>query len=97
MGRFWKTLKRLRQRVKTDHPVIVKIVQPHEAKELYGDCFFNGKEYIIRIVKCDWDTMKLILIHEYSHCLTYYEERVHGPEWGIAHARCWEAYAGDLL
>lgn len=97
MGRFWKTLKILRQRVKTSHPVIVKVVQPRDAKDLYGDCDFDGKQYIIRIVKSDWDLMKLILIHEYAHCLTWNEERLHGPEWGMAHALCWEAYAGDII
>lgn len=38
----------------------------------------------------------LILLHEWAHALSWDKGGSdHGPEWGIAYARCWRAYIED--
>ncbi len=96
MKRFYKLLNKLRK-LNPPYPIVVRVVKPHEAFNLWGDCDFDGKKFILRIVKGNVDVMNLILVHEFAHTFTFNNQDVHGPEWGIAFARCWRVYCGDPL
>jgi predicted metal-dependent hydrolase len=96
MNRLYRLLKRL-QKLKTTHPVRIKIVKPHEARNLWGDCNFTGKEFVIRLVKDHVSIMMLILVHEYAHTLAWHNViEDHGDEFGIAYAHCWRIYCGEV-
>lgn len=98
MRQFYKTLNKLRKKVPATHPVYVYIVDSKNMKDIYGDSYFTGKRYVIRIAKGNWDVMKLILIHEWSHCIVrknLSHKECHGEEWGKAYSLCWKAYVGE--
>ena len=74
-------------------------------EEQFGDCSFirqskEGPYFLIRVAKSlDPDSALLILIHEWAHCLSWgsvsHRIRHHGPEWGIAMSRIWQALLED--
>lgn len=96
MRQFYKTLNKLKKRVPTKHPVLIYIVHPKKIKGRYGECYFTGKRFIIRIAKGNWDVMKLVLIHEYAHAACEWIEcddsEWHNEEWGKWYSKCWRAY-----
>lgn len=98
MRKFYKTLTKLRKKLPTSHPVLVYIVESEKMKGLWGDCYFTGKRYVIRIAKGNWETMRLILVHEYAHCLSPWKKKskeCHDEDWGIAYAKCWRVFTGE--
>lgn len=98
MRQFYKTLHRLKKRIPTKYPVLVYIVNSKKMKDRYGECYFTGKRFIIRIAKGNWDVMKLVLIHEYAHAAsdwTKCEGEWHNDEWGKLYSQCWRAYTGE--
>tara|TARA_R110002012_G_scaffold316160_1_gene530796 strand:+ start:409 stop:633 length:225 start_codon:yes stop_codon:yes gene_type:complete len=73
--------------------------------EDHGDCSLikeskAGPHFIIRVNKeLDEVAQVLVLIHEWAHALSWGSEshriRNHGPEWGIAMSRVWQALNED--
>lgn len=93
---------KLRILVPPTWPVTVRTV---ELAESHGDCELvkeskKGPHFRIRISKSlSPDAVQFCLIHEWAHCLSWGTEshRIshHGPEWGIAMSRIWQALLED--
>ena len=96
MRRFYRTLNKL-SKLYSKHPVNVYFSTAKDMKEKYGDCNFTGKSFTIRIAKCDWHTMNLILIHEFAHVLCWFdylpEDDWHCDKWAVSYGDCWRAYS----
>ena len=82
----------------------VRVRRTKLSDENHGDCTLvtSGKEphYLIRVSSdLAEDTQVYVLIHEWAHCLSWGSEshriRAHGPEWGIAMSRIWQAVLED--
>ena len=92
---FHKVALKLRGRCPLIWPVSVRRVILAD----WGRCDLveQGDEYIFRILvsrKLDPDMALLILIHEWAHAVSWSHDPMvddHGPEWGVAHARCYSA------
>ena len=62
-----------------------------------GYCFLRDKtrtrpkRFEIAICKTlQENAAVLILVHEWAHALAWFKEGSnHGPQWGVAYARCW--------
>jgi hypothetical protein len=90
--------RKLRILVPPTWPVQVRTVQLSES---HGDCELvkeskRGPHFRIRLAKSlSLDAAQFALIHEWAHCLSWGSEshRIshHGPEWGIAMSRIWQA------
>jgi hypothetical protein len=71
----------------------------------YGDCALvreskHGPHFVLRVHKeLDSSAQTLILIHEWAHALSWGTEthrvQAHGPEWGLAMSRIWQALLED--
>ena len=89
--------------------VLVPLVWPVSIRRVsmpdWGDCTFvkeskKGPMFIIRVSKeLDEDCAIMILLHEWAHALSWGSDshriRSHGPEWGIAMSRIWQAMIED--
>lgn len=71
-----------------------KEVQPFKLRRIKmpngvdGDCFFDGKDFIIRIEKSLAEYYAIdVLVHETSHILSMDKEPDdHGPKWGKSYS-----------
>lgn len=58
----------------------------------------SGGEFVIVLdARMSLDASILVLLHEWAHCIAWTTgdfTRDHGPEWGIAYARCYCAALG---
>lgn len=71
----------------------------------FGDCSLVAKPgrrpyYSIRVNReLAEDTQLFVLLHEWAHALSWGTEshrvRAHGPEWGLAMSRIWQALMED--
>ncbi len=87
-----KALRELRILCPAQHPV--KVRRERMADGDLGECSYDPKRktFTIRIsneIPYRWAVD--YLIHEQAHAITWFLERVdeHGPEWGLAYARCY--------
>ena len=82
-----------------------------EGEFLWGDCYLledspMGPHFRIRINKqlllskaygLFWAFDSLI--HEYAHVLSWFPDHMnledHGPEWGVAYSKCYQAFYGE--
>jgi|7_EtaG_2_1085326.scaffolds.fasta_scaffold16780_2 hypothetical protein len=57
----------------------------------------NERYFLITICKgIDSVHAKDTLLHEYAHCISWEtSEEDHGPEWGLAFAKCYTIISGD--
>lgn len=86
-------MRRLRERCKPAHRVAVRLA--YLSKDLFGDCHLvtprEGRPYFqvrLNLLHPQW--MEETLAHEWAHALAWYSgEQDHGPEWGVALARCY--------
>lgn len=97
------TARQLRVLVPPVWPIRVRRTQLEDS---YGDCtFFRGGNrqepyFMIRIAKGMGPAAEtLVLVHEWAHALSWGSDshriRSHGPEWGIALSRIWQALYED--
>jgi hypothetical protein len=92
------TARHLRVLVPPVWPVYVRSVALSDS---HGDCALvtetkKGPHYMIRVDSSLSDVAKTqVLIHEWAHCLSWHSEshryQDHGPEWGLAMSRIWQA------
>ena len=70
----------------------------------HGDCALVTSNptphYVVRVDKeLDEQAQIYVLMHEWAHALSWGSEshriRNHGPEWGIAMSRIWQAFVED--
>jgi len=71
----------------------------------HGDCSLVSKDggqphFRIRVAKAlPEEAQVYVLLHEWAHALSWGSEshriRAHGPEWGIAMSRIWQALVED--
>ena len=100
---FRKTARDLRVLAPPVWAVSVKRCKMPEG--VHGDCSLVAKEgqqarYIIRVAKdIPEEAQVYVLLHEWAHALSWGSEshriRAHGPEWGIAMSRIWQALVED--
>ena len=101
MDTFRETAKQLRVLIPPVWPVTTRRLKMED----HGDCTFLkesklGPFFVIRVNKeLDEVAQVLVLIHEWAHALSWGSEshriRNHGPEWGIAMSRVWQALNED--
>lgn len=99
---FRTTIRRLRVLVPPVWPVKVRR-RPLDA--VHGDCAFvtkskHGTHFRIRVdASLSPEASIFVLIHEWAHALSWGSDshriRNHGPEWGIAMSRIWQALLED--
>ena len=99
---FRPTPRRLRILVPPVWPVKVRSLP---LTHVDGDCTFlheskSGPHFSIRVnSKIAEETRVSILIHEWAHALSWgsgtHRIRDHGPEWGLAMSRIWQALVED--
>ena len=78
--RFYDLVDFLKKNV---HPFKLRRIKMPQGID--GDCFFDGKDFIIRIEKSLAEYYALdVLCHEVAHCGEGWggEEDEHGPKWG---------------
>jgi len=100
---FIKIARELRVLVPPVWPVRVRRCKMPEG--VHGDCALVVKKpsephYVIRVAKdLDEQAQVYVLMHEWAHALSWGSEshriRNHGPEWGIAMSRIWQALVED--
>lgn len=94
-GTLTQAKRMLRDSVFPRHPIRVRVCELEP--ELAGDCdliedLFGNKRFVIRINDAIDETAKvLMLIHEWSHAISWYARPDHGKAWGRAYARCYRA------
>ena len=99
---YRRVIADLRRSVPPLLPVYVRIAATEDAG---GDCDLKegvkiGPYFCIRLSKELVGPSKIhVLIHEWAHCLSWSSAECgfedHGPEWGLAMARCWVATLGE--
>ena len=100
---FRNTARNLRVLVPPMWPIWVRrLTLPDED---HGDCAFvreskKGPHFIIRLNReLSEDALIFALIHEWAHALSWGADthRIadHGPEWGLAMSRIWQALLED--
>ena len=72
---------------------------------VHGDCSLSEKgkgapRFTVRVDRTLAEEAQVyILLHEWAHALSWCSEshriRAHGPEWGIAMSRIWQALVED--
>ena len=99
MRRFYKTLRRLNDKLCPEYPVYVYFTTSKILPKCYGDCSFTGKSFSIRIVNTSWDTSLFVLLHEFGHVLSWFDKECeddwHGEKFGIAYSKVWKVYSGE--
>lgn len=98
MVTFAEALRALRRTCAPALPVSVRRLPIR--RDIYGDCTLDDGRFYIRIHRGMQTVMQVhTLIHEWAHAISWHEGkpyvRDHGPEWGIAYARCYTAVYGD--
>ncbi len=102
MTLFDRTVEKLIKEMPIVHPVSIEIVSSKQMKKDYGSACWGDSEDIkdgfnIRIAKGTTKEMTLIFIHEIAHVYCWGEEEEnHGDKWGIAHAKAWRIFAGEV-
>lgn len=95
--RLSRSVEVLKDEVPLDLPV--RVTRPKKMQE-WGTCekLADPDRFLIRVHKeLDPDWAVAILVHEWAHARTWVEDpRLdhHGPEWGVAYARCYQALFG---
>lgn len=99
---FRTTIRRLRVLVPPVWPVKVRRIP---LDSVHGDCSFvtksnHGIHFRIRVTsRLSDESAIFVLIHEWAHALSWCSDshriRNHGPEWGIAMSRIWQALLED--
>ena len=103
LSEFKKTTRDLRVLVPPVWPITVRRLKLPESD--HGDCTFvrdskKGPHFIIRLNReLSEDALIFALIHEWAHALSWGSDshRIahHGPEWGLAISRIWQALLED--
>tara|TARA_R100000808_G_scaffold134_1_gene992 strand:- start:23271 stop:23576 length:306 start_codon:yes stop_codon:yes gene_type:complete len=93
--------KKLKQGIQTLEDLVplphtVRVTRPKKMEE-YGTCEYleEPDRFLIRIHARLADSEALgILAHEWAHALAWTDDPLvdaHGPEWGVAYSRCYQA------
>jgi Zn-dependent peptidase ImmA (M78 family) len=93
--------KTLRKEVPPAFPVRIKQTVIKDPRE-FGDCSFSEKAkkpyFLIHLRKgMSPDLVLFVLTHEWAHAVAWSQLHYiddHGPEWGVAYARCWRVTSG---
>lgn len=86
-------MRRLHRRCGAAHPIRVRLA--HMPPDLYGDCHLvsprAGRPYFqVRLNLRHPQWLEETMVHEWAHALAWYSGvQDHGPEWGVAFARCY--------
>jgi len=91
----------LQEELPCEYPVRIRLVQ---LKTEYGYCDLKrpqkGKRHFLIVISQGMDFLmaKDTLLHEYAHALCWSScpaGESHGPEWGVAFSRVYQAAVGD--
>ena len=97
--RFREALETLKYECPLPVPVTVQRVKIRD----FGDCDLRtrkdgSKAFVVRVNTRMSKVQQVdVLIHEWSHALAWSEDPAvdaHGPDWGVAYARCYQAVTG---
>jgi hypothetical protein len=88
---FAQCLLRLKKFCPLSRPVRLELVPLLQRTGNVGESLVRSAEYILRIdSRMDEMTRIDTLLHEWAHLLSLrMEAEVHGPIWGVCHARCY--------
>jgi len=95
--RIKKTIQTLSEDVPLDLPV--RVTRPKGLEE-WGSCerLESPDRFLIRIgAELSEEWAVAILVHEWAHAKAWTEDALvecHGPEWGLAYSRCYQAIYG---
>jgi hypothetical protein len=94
-GKFEEAKSFLKGMAPPRYPVRVSRVR---LTENAGDCDLIRKRFYIRVDNrlCE-DTAILILLHEWSHALSWHDSKRfdHGQAWGKAYSKIWSKWVGE--
>lgn len=99
---YRETLAMLRVNLPCAYPVSVRRMRKMP-EDIEGDATFSRKgkwRFAIRIsAKLTWSAAIDTLLHEWAHALSWTAShqkfKDHGPEWGLAMSRCYQAVIGE--
>jgi len=96
LTKFRALLRRLREEAPPLLPVQVRRLLVADAQ---AECALrNGYFYIQIDPRLSWESTVDALLHEWAHALAWQEGPYvedHGPEWGLAYARCYTIYTEE--
>jgi len=98
MQYYRQVVRLLKKKCPADMPVKVRRLKV--PNDRFGDCSQNDDHYIIRICnKLEEEQAIEILLHEYSHVISWYKcsKEDHCNEWGKAYSRVYRIFLKNIL
>ena len=91
---YHRLCKYLKNELPVDYPISIR--RTPTAHDIYGDCWFDGKKFHIRINnQLSEDAAKTTVLHELSHVISWFKkDEDHGKSFGLAYAKVYNYFLG---